>query len=838
MSTEVGNPSIAAAKIGRSRRTLGQLWQVPVFLLGLAAVAGVAISKPIQHSYRSWSFADKLQALRQGLEDGTDPNTLLGIGEKALTEVYKYPEHEGELHYLIGWVHAKRAQNALLARSVELWSHCQESLELAKAKGVVGEDRPRLDYLLGRAVLVQGKDPHRVIELWEGSIEKGAPDRRQGYQELVKVYLDTRIQNVEKALNLQAKILDLTDAKDTEGQARVRLLTAELLLRKNSRAEAMRELDRIQGNLPPALFVQVRLQQIKLCDEESVPAKAAVYWSELAPFADHVPGGPSRVWYMLGLAHRQCDPINFEEIDSAWQKAASLGGTNGQAAALRLGELVFFLSKASTPQKAIAHWRTALDSVKSPADFKNSEIELEQVRTWFTRGLRVLTDQEDYKSARELADVYKRIAPPGVAEVQWADSTEMLAKETQGRVDRKEITAEAGQVEKLYAAAGQGFEQASTLVETDRVALLWRSAQNYLAGKQSERATETLNQFVKLEQDEKRLAHAWYLLGEAYRDQKKGAPAFQAYTKCIEYPKTPYASKARYQIALNEIAKSAKDEKEKLAGLEAAQAILLQNIEIHPPLDPKSYEDSYYKLAWVYFWRQDYDKASVFFKNAPNQFPNHPDANAARFTLGSVYRALADRATRTQLTLAAENRENLTEERKSQLEAQINHQQQTKLAWLEKSTDAFRSLADDLDAKGAKADAKELQQFRRCFFEIAENQMAAAEYLGAMKQFLQLQTRFRGEIEALMAANRVHQIHVALGRDPEFQERTLEAARQAITMAREDLKKMSPESSAFKGHRDVWTWQRWNEWLDATHMALHETPPESKAPTPKSTVFP
>ena len=60
-------------------------------------------------------------------------------------------------------------------------------------------------------------------------------------------------------MQVSRKIVELTDDRDAEGLAQARLAHAGLLLRKDARAEAIKELDRIGARAPEALRLKARL---------------------------------------------------------------------------------------------------------------------------------------------------------------------------------------------------------------------------------------------------------------------------------------------------------------------------------------------------------------------------------------------------------------------------------------------------------------------------------------------------------------------------------------------------------------------------------------------------
>ena len=72
--------------VGRSRRRLSQLWQVPAFLIGLFAFLGVAASAPWRMTPQARDFYGSLAELREGVkkEEPGDGDRLVAQAEALL----------------------------------------------------------------------------------------------------------------------------------------------------------------------------------------------------------------------------------------------------------------------------------------------------------------------------------------------------------------------------------------------------------------------------------------------------------------------------------------------------------------------------------------------------------------------------------------------------------------------------------------------------------------------------------------------------------------------------------------------------------------------------------
>ena len=208
-------------------------------------------------------------------------------------------------------------------------------------------------------------------------------------------------------------------------------------------------------------------------------------------------------------------PPNEAEAVRAWAEALQLGGPAGQAAGLRLGDLRLSLDDKESSQ-ALADWAQTLAKVNVASDFKNPYVELAEIRTLFDRALQRFQGKLDAKRTEEVAVLYRKIAPGGIAEKQLAQAAEAYAQQLQDK-----NLAGAEEVQAQYRRAAAAYEQAAAVGrDTERPELLW-ACRPVLASlaKDNALALKMLRQHVDLEKNEARLAESWNALGDLYRAQ-------------------------------------------------------------------------------------------------------------------------------------------------------------------------------------------------------------------------------------------------------------------------------------------------------------------------------
>lgn len=118
-----------------------------------------------------------------------------------------------------------------------------------------------------------------------------------------------------------------------------------------------------------------------------------------------------------------------------------------------------------------------------------------------------------------------------------------------------------------------------------------------------------------------RQGEGWFLLGEARRALKDAEGACVAYRESIKYP-TTFAYRARYHLAMAEVAKGAVDD---------AKTILQQNLEYlrkESPPDAEAQEKTLFALGELSYTHGDYHTAVECLSKAltAGRFPADPEA--------------------------------------------------------------------------------------------------------------------------------------------------------------------------------------------------------------------
>src|SRR5260370_27582155 len=105
-------------------------WQVPAFLLGLAALALVFFGRPLWHISDFQKLHRQLSVAREALKESPpDLKKAQELTEAALNHSQQFPEHLGEVHYLAGRIYCRLAAQSSPHEGDAIWQKARCHLE-------------------------------------------------------------------------------------------------------------------------------------------------------------------------------------------------------------------------------------------------------------------------------------------------------------------------------------------------------------------------------------------------------------------------------------------------------------------------------------------------------------------------------------------------------------------------------------------------------------------------------------------------------------------------------------------------------------------------------------
>jgi tetratricopeptide (TPR) repeat protein len=750
------------------------LWQAPIFVLGLAALAVVCVVRPPWRSVEAERAQRQLAAARQLLRQPDAGRAQLQTMLERLEEsLPRLSGQTGEVHFLLGSGYLRLAGTGAAARDT-LTRACRH-LEEAHALGVPERDQVRLSYQLGKAWFLTDADPRVVIEALTPAVDKGADDPFEGYGMLAQAYLRLPVPDVPGALRATEKQLALS-LDDEPRLAPVRLLRGELLLRQGKTEEALHVLGNIGGSAPPDVLARARFLRGRSLQQEERWEEAAAVWKEALEDRRVAPREPGWTLYYLGVCHRRLE--QRDEALRAWTLCAGRAdaGEEGVAAALGLAELRMQEHSAA----ALEAFERALRDVNGPADWKNSLVDLGRVRALFEQGCAAYREAGDCERSLQLARLYEKIALPGVAAFLRGAAAAAGARQRQG-----------DEAKALFGQAGEAFEQAAAQA-SDPAELqerLWRAAECYRLGGDPERTVRTLDRFLKEERSTARLGEGWYHLAEALRERKDLKAASVAYRECIKHA-TPFAYRAFYQLALIDLAGG---------NVDNAVAVLRQNLSMladRPDAegDAEAEEKSLYTLAGLLFQRrgrENYREAALRLERALRKYPDSPLAVRGRLQLAACHSLTADE----------EWRESLPDQRNDEARQTFNQQYRSKKI---QAAREFEEVVNLLKKRPAEALTPEEQRYlRQALTAGADAWFLGGQYENAIKLYEQLASCDAGRLAEVFALQRILLIRRSLFQKaqedgkPEVARRELEQARETLRRFRDAL--LALDDKAFEG---------------------------------------
>jgi tetratricopeptide (TPR) repeat protein len=640
------------------------------------------------------------------------------------------------------------------------------------------------------------------------SAERGAERPLAAYQLLVQAYQKLPTPDLDHALEASRRIIDLTDDRIPDVLAQARLSHAELLLRKDLHGEAIRELERIGTKPSASLRSKGKLLLAQCCEQEGMWSTAAAAWRDLLADASLVPGGKARVLYSLGCAAVQLETPDEKSAIQAWEEAAKLGGPEAQAAGLRLGALRLFGSSPE-PARALDDWQHALAAIQTPADYHNPFLPVSDLRAFFDQALGLFSDRQEFDRMQTVAALDRKLASDGQADEKVAQAVEAYAKKLHADKAKEEV------VRTHYRQAAEHYEQAAlSWSDKQRLNALWQSARCFLEARDTDRADRILKQMHHLDKDDARLAEGWFLLGETYRELGQKDLATQAYLLSMSYAVTPFAARARYQLAMNHV--------EKRNWKEAAD--ILQPNLFNSEVDREAHESSLYLLAWLHLQQADEQSVGLaheYLAQATRRYPNNPKALVARSQLGDICRRLADKA--------YEREQGQYREFGPAGAEAARQYRETRHKWLREAVSVYQALAEELDERQRQRPLTDLEAAlgRRALLGAAECHQEQGHFVDALNVYMGLVQRFRARLETLIACERIVQLQkLDLKLDllsPDGKRELAKTARAALAQAQADLGSMKADSEDFRGER-VWTWQDWQTWIAAEQKRLNIPP--------------
>ena len=720
--------------------SIRQLWQVPVFFVGIVAVVTAFVIRPyigpdpVRGLHEDLAEARRLLHRRDG-----DPAAALQHAQSAVDNLMHDPSRGAEAFFLLGSAHVRVAEAAGETGATEHWREARKCFDEAQRRGLSGEDAGHMHYRLAKIGFYTSDDPQHVIALLKANKDQ-ADDLAEAYTLLSQAYLRLNPPNLKEALKANQELRQRVPQIGEDVLGPAKLAGAKLLLRLGQNDEARKTLEKINDQSPPAVLVERHMLLAGLYQEDHKWAEAAELWRAVldekrVPLTE--PGG---VLYNLGVCCRHLDQL--DKAAEAWTDCLQRSqGGEAQAAALALAELRL---RDANSEKAVEMLARAVAKVRKADDWKNTLMELPRVQDLFERAIEAYRQANRHELAVQAAELYERVATPPRAQILRAECSTEWAKARQEQA-KKAADAEARKKEEstaheLFRQAAEAHAEAAKYAAkaADKDNHLWLSAVGSFDGHDYKHAAEKLTHILednKLE-DADRQSEGWFLLGETCRSLNDIEAARKAYMKCVEFP-ARFTYRARYQLAMLDI---------EAGEIDNATRQLEQNLQLdYGDPDREAQEKSKLALCSLLYQSaanaklpQNYRRVVVLLEGAIDHFAPSPEAVRARYQLADSYRQLA-----------AQRFVNQFISEKLSPEAQNHYVQENRNA-LTRAAEEFGKLEDML--KNAEMGSLlSLKQRDEVPFIVAQCRLNLGEYDKALQKYEELAKKWGNTPQGLWA---------------------------------------------------------------------------------------
>jgi tetratricopeptide (TPR) repeat protein len=600
-----------------------RLWQVPTFLVGLAAL------------YILWHSGDKLRpsvadryerslhALRPAVDRWPpDIDRIQAALRKVPTEAPP-AELAPQAHYLIGSAFVALAESTTSeAEAAEWWARARQDLEAAADRDLPAQDQKKLRYRLARAWANTGADLNRTIEFLTNYLAAG-DDPAEGHRLLADLYLKVTPPNEPKARDSLQNFLRHAPARADArslNQARVRL--AELHAKLNEPEEARKVLDRVGPEAPPELFAAARLMLADHHRADQDWSGATKAWEQVRDMRGATEAQRSEALVRLGEAYAKLNRPG--DAAAAVDQAGKAGGPGGRAGAFRTAELK--LKDPAGLTAAVAALESAFAGA-DPAALRRLVPPADAKRVC-NEAFEKAKEAGDSSLVLRVANVYAKVS-------ENADHHRLLAEAHEARAKAANPDDAKGHFRSAAEACTAAAAQEAT--PTGKADWLRKAAGLFVKSGDRAKAMAMLGDLTPrlAEYPEDRVGRAWVEAGEVYLAAGDKEQARLAFRTAAGRP-GPDRDRARVRFA----ALSA--ETDPAQG--SAAVAMLEDVINTPPGDTRdraTHEEAAYLLGELHLVAKQLPEAEVRLRMALDVYPESPRAARGRYQLGQAFRQKA-----------------------------------------------------------------------------------------------------------------------------------------------------------------------------------------------------
>lgn len=722
-----------------------RLWQIPTFLIGLGALAGM------------WYYGDRIRpsvperyekamiALRPAVDRWPPDADQVRSALRKVPDADPPADMFGRVKFLTGSAYVALAEAMPDSESAELWTRARRDLEAAADHDLPLPDQKKLRYRLARAWYHTNADPARTIEYLTKYVGSG-DDPSEGHRLLANLHRTSNPPDeAAERDDLQNFLKHATPRADARALNGCRVRLAELHSKLGEAEKAKAVLERVGPDAPPDLFAAALLMQAGFARAETKWQLAAQHLEKVVEMKgatddQKVTGKEMLVAVNVALGREDksdLGPSDTPDARAAWFRRADKALNDPLAA-----------KDAVVVNLERAYAGAVPDSMRKLVKDK-------EARRVFQAAYQKAMADGDFALAVRAATVYGKAVPADDHNRLMADAREAWAKSTIADPVRGDEARDHFRAAAEACVHGGQADQAPA----DRADWLRRAAGLYLKAGDRPKALKILTESTGLLADypESRAGQAWAEVGDIFLaagDQAQARTAFQNASG------KPGPMQDRAVMRCVAIDYESDPDKGGAGAIKSLQDVLTRK----PAVNPAMTEEALFLLGEIHLIRKEWADAETHLKNALDVYPQSQRSARGHYHYGQVLRHNAYDAARKiktdRATIEQIKAERLTA-RLPALKVDEEIKLLNRLELNQKAYDAAMRGAYDEFRKAeemflASPDTVDPIVLKRTSFWAADCAFWNGEYPDCATRYEKLMTRYRGRIEELEAGRDLH----------------------------------------------------------------------------------
>lgn len=641
MATDTAAPKPPKTRPDPTRR----LWQVPVFLLGVAVFTAAYTGwLPSGLTVGQSEFKKDLANLKAAVERlPSDPIELKSQLQRIAGAAESFPEDEPIIHFTLGSGYVRLAEltpDPADARSY--WVLARQHFDSVRPDQLTDAfDQDRLAYRAAkaRAADLTGNTPPAEMLVTRNRLTFTPSGEEPGEAPRLVAELSLRmippdLKNAKESLAAYLADAGLSTPRASIMRAKLRL--GEVLRLLGEYDGAKQWLSQIGRDAPADVIpvAKTHLAHVRMAEHDWVGA--AREWEQVRASQNLPSDLRSSAAYNLGVCRLLSKPPDPVAAAPLLEEASKSDGPEASAAAIRLADLRLGTPDRQKHTDVVGLLAIAVKGVNGPGDYKG-RLPINEVRAVFELAVQILSADGAFESAIEVVNTYRAVAEGGRdrekrAEVfaAWADAVPKIG----------------GDAAPKFAAAAAEYEALAALrsAPTDKAALGQRAAALYRKAGKAEAAITALKLAVAIPNlPDDQAGPLWVEYASALMEANQ-PDAIKAFEEAM-LQVGPASTTARHHLArllLDPDPQLAPQLAAKLAPLGRALLEQVAGKEQVVEAEQNDHERAMVELAQIEIRERNFAAAEARLRTQLKHYPAGPQSSVGRCLLGVCLLQRAD----------------------------------------------------------------------------------------------------------------------------------------------------------------------------------------------------